>query len=147
MVDIDALTGEVLHFSEMTSGPIVDKKKLKEYIGHHKTLKRSEEIKVLIKERVEFHQKPIKCINRQGKIFLLADDIHLLGLKFDKSKSILQVGEKREKVENDEIMKEKGKLYISARKVADFGKFNLTYNPKFKILKIEREKIEKQGNK
>jgi hypothetical protein len=146
MVEINALTGEVLHFSEMTSGPIVDKKKLKEYLGHHKTHKRSEEIKVLIKERVEFHQKPIKCINRKGRIFLLADDLHLLGLKFDKSKFILQAGEKREKVEKDEIMNEKGKLYISARKVADLGKFNLTYNPKFKILKIER-KIEKQGNK
>jgi len=146
MVEINALTGEVLHFSEMACGPIVDKKKLKEYIGHHKTLKRSEEIKVLIKEGVEFRQKPIRCINRKGKIFLLADDLHLLGLKFDKSKFILQADEKREKVEKDEIMEEKGKLYISARKVADLGKFNLTYNQKFKILKIERN-FEKKRNK
>jgi len=79
---------------------------------------------------------------------LLAEELHLFGLKFDKSKFILQAGEKREKVEKGEIMKEKGKLYISARKVADLGKFNLTYNPKFKILKIERDfekKINKEG--
>jgi hypothetical protein len=80
--------------------------------------------------------------------FLLADELHLLGLRFEKSKFILQAGEKREKVEKDEIMKEKGKLYISALKVADFGRFNLTCSPKFKILKIERDfekKINKEG--
>jgi len=151
-IDVDAITGDVLGKAEpppaigIPQMP-VQKKEDKRNFYIHKISEKPNEIRVLMKEGIAYRQKPIKCINRKGKIFLLADDLHLLGLKFDKSKFILQVGEKREKVEKGEIMKEKGKLYISARKVADLGKFNLTYNPKFKILKIERDKIEKQGNK